>query len=158
MILICPKGRLCAFMRVSSVRRTAHSPACLVIGCLHYAPSVLLCPFLIGCFKHKITSDALSTFLLYLPPFTCFQISVLERKVDALEKLYGCQLVWKIENWTERMREAKLGRKAAIFSPPFLTSRHGYKMAMALSPYGDGKGTVMRIIKLNLFPVPVRYR
>ncbi|XP_052799369.1 TNF receptor-associated factor 4-like [Mya arenaria] len=66
-------------------------------------------------------------------------ITVLERKVDGLEKLYGCQLVWKIESWEDKVHEAKLGRKATIFSPPFLTSRHGYKMALSLCPYGDGK-------------------
>ncbi|XP_052248428.1 TNF receptor-associated factor 4-like isoform X2 [Dreissena polymorpha] len=67
------------------------------------------------------------------------QITVLERKVDTLEKLYGCQLVWKIEGWEDKVHEAKLGRKATLFSPPFLTSRHGYKMALSLCPYGDGK-------------------
>jgi len=69
------------------------------------------------------------------------QITVLEQKVSGLEKLYGCQLVWKIEQWHDKVHEAKLGRKATIFSPPFLTSRHGYKMALSLCPYGDGKGT-----------------
>ncbi|XP_060586823.1 TNF receptor-associated factor 4-like [Ruditapes philippinarum] len=67
------------------------------------------------------------------------QITTLERKVDALEKLYGCQMVWRIEKWAEKVHEAKLGRKATLFSPPFLTSRHGYKMALSLCPYGDGK-------------------
>ena len=60
--------------------------------------------------------------------------------MDSLEKLYGCQLVWKIEQWADKVHEAKLGRKSTLFSPPFLTSRHGYKMAMSLCPYGDGKG------------------
>jgi TNF receptor-associated factor 4 len=68
------------------------------------------------------------------------KIEVLERKVDTLEKLYGCQLVWRIERWEEKMSEGKLGRKPTIFSPPFLTSRHGYRMAMSLCPYGDGRG------------------
>ncbi|KAH3891906.1 hypothetical protein DPMN_016016 [Dreissena polymorpha] len=72
--------------------------------------------------------------------FLCAKITVLERKVDTLEKLYGCQLVWKIEGWEDKVHEAKLGRKATLFSPPFLTSRHGYKMALSLCPYGDGKG------------------
>lgn len=71
---------------------------------------------------------------------TYLQIVTLEKKVDALEKLYGCQLVWKIEQWADKVHEAKLGRKSTLFSPPFLTSRHGYKMAMSLCPYGDGKG------------------
>ena len=68
------------------------------------------------------------------------KIAELERKVDTLEKLYGCQLVWRIEKWEDKMSEAKLGRKPTIFSPPFLTTRHGYRMAMSLCPYGDGRG------------------
>ncbi|XP_011456656.4 TNF receptor-associated factor 4 [Magallana gigas] len=66
-------------------------------------------------------------------------IQIMERKVSTLEKLYGCQLVWKIEKWEYKMEEAKLGRKTTIFSPPFLTARHGYKMAMSICPYGDGR-------------------
>lgn len=68
------------------------------------------------------------------------KIAVLESKVDTLEKLYGCQLVWRIEKWEDKMSDAKLGRKPNIFSPPFLTTRHGYRMAMSLCPYGDGRG------------------
>ncbi|XP_048776587.1 TNF receptor-associated factor 4-like [Ostrea edulis] len=66
-------------------------------------------------------------------------IQTMEKKVSTLEKLYGCQLVWKIEKWESKMDEAKLGRKTTIFSPPFLTARHGYKMAMSICPYGDGR-------------------
>ncbi|XP_033748936.1 TNF receptor-associated factor 5-like [Pecten maximus] len=66
-------------------------------------------------------------------------IQTLEKKVDTLEKLYGCQLVWKIESWDDKVQEAKLGKKPTVFSPPFLTSRHGYRMAMSLCPYGDGR-------------------
>lgn len=71
------------------------------------------------------------------------KISVLERKVDTLEKLYGCQLVWKIEGWKEKFNQAKLGKKPTVFSPPFLTNRHGYHMAMSLCPYGDGRGKII---------------
>ncbi|XP_061197989.1 TNF receptor-associated factor 4-like [Saccostrea echinata] len=66
-------------------------------------------------------------------------IQTMEKKVSTLEKLYGCQLVWKIEKWGNKMEEAKLGRRTTIFSPPFLTARHGYKMAMSICPYGDGR-------------------
>ena len=60
-------------------------------------------------------------------------------KVENLEKLYGSQLIWKIDNYKEKLSEAKSGKKTTIYSPPFLTSRHGYKMAVSLCPYGDGK-------------------
>lgn len=62
------------------------------------------------------------------------------RRVEGLEKLYGSQLIWKIDNYSAKLEEAKAGKKPTIFSPPFLTSRHGYKLAMSCCLYGDGKG------------------
>lgn len=62
----------------------------------------------------------------------------MERKVSILEKLYGCQLVWKIEKWEYKMEEVKLGRKMIIFSLLFLIVRYGYKMVMLICFYGDG--------------------
>ncbi|KAJ8043386.1 TNF receptor-associated factor 4 [Holothuria leucospilota] len=66
-------------------------------------------------------------------------LSTCVQKVHDLEKLYGSQLVWKIDKYAERFQEAKTGKKITIFSPPFLTSRHGYKMAVSLCLNGDGK-------------------
>lgn len=65
----------------------------------------------------------------------------LSSKTEALEKLYGAQLLWKIDNYTQKFNEAKAGAKTTVFSPPFLTGRHGYKMAMSACLYGDGKGS-----------------
>ena len=62
------------------------------------------------------------------------------QKVRDLEMLYGSQLVWKIDRYAERMQEAKTNKKVTIFSPPFLTSRHGYKMTVSACLNGDGKG------------------
>lgn len=73
-------------------------------------------------------------------PFIQDSLSVCVQKVHDLEKLYGSQLVWKIDKYSERFQEAKTGKKITIFSPPFLTSRHGYKMAVSLCLNGDGKG------------------
>ncbi|XP_071486784.1 TNF receptor-associated factor 4-like [Diadema antillarum] len=66
-------------------------------------------------------------------------LGVCMQKVRDLEKLYGSQLVWKIDKYAERMQEAKTGKKVTIFSPPFLTSRHGYKLSVSLCLNGDGK-------------------
>lgn len=70
------------------------------------------------------------------------RIDDLSIKTDCLEKLYGAQLLWKIDNYQQKFNEAKAGSKSTIYSPPFLTGRHGYKMAMSACLYGDGKGTV----------------
>ncbi|CAF1296856.1 unnamed protein product, partial [Didymodactylos carnosus] len=66
-------------------------------------------------------------------------IELLAKKVNALEKCYGSQLIWKIDGYQEKIMEAKSGKKPTIFSPPFLTSRHGYKLACSACLFGDGK-------------------
>lgn len=102
------------------------------------------------------------------------RVDALAIRCDALEKLYGAQLLWKIDNYMQKFNEAKAGSKTTIFrcssiclsiylsvclsaclslisiyrfylsicSPPFLTGRHGYKMALSACLFGDGKGTV----------------
>jgi TNF receptor-associated factor 4 len=67
------------------------------------------------------------------------RIEELTMKTDNLEKLYGAQLLWKIDNYTQKYNEAKAGSKTTVFSPPFLTGRHGYKMALSACLFGDGK-------------------
>lgn len=67
-------------------------------------------------------------------------IELLARKVNALEKAYGAQFIWKIDHYSERLQEARTNKKTAIFSPPFLTSRHGYCLALSICLCGDGKG------------------
>ena len=37
------------------------------------------------------------------------KLVTLEKQVDALEKLYGCQLVWKIEKWEDKMQVGSSG-------------------------------------------------
>lgn len=67
------------------------------------------------------------------------QIFTLTNKINSLEKFYGSQLIWKIDNYAEKYNDCKTGKKPTIFSPPFLTSRHGYKLALSTALYGDGK-------------------
>ena len=104
------------------------------------------------------------------------RVQTAEKRVEHLEKLYGSQLIWKVDGYTEvcffffssfilfflnvcflylqKLNEAKAGTKPTIFSPPFLTSRHGYKMALSACLYGDGKG-IYRFVKFfALFPYP----
>jgi len=67
------------------------------------------------------------------------RIDELNIRADSLEKLYGAQMLWKIDNYQQKFNEAKSGTRSTMFSPPFLTGRHGYKMAMSACLYGDGK-------------------
>ncbi|CAF0923594.1 unnamed protein product [Adineta steineri] len=66
-------------------------------------------------------------------------IEILARKVNGLEKNYGAQYIWKIDHYSERLQEARSNKKTTLFSPPFSTSRHGYRLALSICLCGDGK-------------------
>ena len=51
----------------------------------------------------------------------------------------GC-FVWKISEVAQRRREAKLGKAISLYSAPFYTCNHGYKMRLTLYMDGDGTG------------------
>jgi hypothetical protein len=53
------------------------------------------------------------------------KIEVLERKVDTLEKLYGCQLVWRIERREEKMSKLKSSLMRVVYKKE---KNHKYKM------------------------------
>ena len=67
-------------------------------------------------------------------------VLLLQSRVENLEKLYGAQLVWKIDGFATKSEEAANGTKKTIYSPAFLTSRQGYKMILSCCLNGDGKG------------------
>ncbi|KAI0213502.1 hypothetical protein LSAT2_001469 [Lamellibrachia satsuma] len=62
-----------------------------------------------------------------------------ESRVYALEKQHGVQLLWKIDNYVEQLELAKNGKVPTVFSPPFLSNKHGYRMIMSANLYGGGK-------------------
>ncbi len=53
--------------------------------------------------------------------------------------LFTFTLIDKIFLIKEKYNDSKTGKKPTIFSPPFLTSRHGYKLALSTTLHGDGK-------------------
>lgn len=53
---------------------------------------------------------------------------------------YSGVFVWKIPEVTRRRQEAMNGRTLSLYSAPFYTSRHGYKMCLRLYMDGDGSG------------------
>ena len=53
---------------------------------------------------------------------------------------FRTQLIWRIDEFGRKMKEAKNGNTPTLFSPPFYTSRHGYRLAASLCLNGDGKG------------------
>ena len=53
---------------------------------------------------------------------------------------YDGTFVWKIPEIQRRIAEAKSGKTVSLYSAPFYTSRHGYKMCLRLYMDGDGSG------------------
>ena len=53
---------------------------------------------------------------------------------------YNGKYIWKIPEVTRRWREAKEGKTLSLYSAPFYTSRHGYRMCLRLYLNGDGTG------------------
>lgn len=78
----------------------------------------------------------------------------LDDRIINLEKLsFDGTLLWKITNVTERIQFARNGSQTSFYSPPFFTSRNGYKMCCRIYLNGDGNG---RNTHLSIFFVIMR--
>lgn len=75
--------------------------------------------------------------------------------------------VWKINDLTRRKQDAYEGRTLSLYSPPFFTSFHGYRMCIRcyLNGDGSGKGThvsvffvVMKSEHDDLLPWPFKQK
>lgn len=64
-----------------------------------------------------------------------------ELQISSLEKLYGAQYIWRIDDIKAKQNEAQGGTRTTVFSAPFLSGRHGYKLILSMSLWGDGPGT-----------------
>ena len=65
-----------------------------------------------------------------------------ELRIQLLERAtYNGVLLWKIDEFDRRRREAVDGVTLPLYSTPFYTSRHGYKMCARVYLNGDGMGT-----------------
>ena len=53
---------------------------------------------------------------------------------------YNGRYIWKIPEVARRSREAREGKTLSLYSAPFYTSRHGYRMCLRLYLNGDGTG------------------
>ena len=69
------------------------------------------------------------------------QISDVDLQFQAsLVTSYNGQFVWRIPDLSRRIRDAKQGKVTSIYSPPFYTSKSGYKMCIRTYLNGDGMG------------------
>ena len=53
---------------------------------------------------------------------------------------YSGTFIWKIPEVQRRRGEARSGRTVSLYSAPFYTGHHGYKMCLRLYMDGDGSG------------------
>ena len=58
---------------------------------------------------------------------------------------YNGVYIWKVPELTRRRRDAILGKTISLYSAPFFTSRHGYKLCLRVYLNGDGSGRGTRI-------------
>ena len=64
----------------------------------------------------------------------------LNDRLDYIERVYGGHVIWKIDDFSVKMVEAIKGTKPTVYSPPFYTSRYGYKIIVSICPNGQGPG------------------
>ena len=64
-----------------------------------------------------------------------------ELRLQLLERAtYNGVLLWKIDDFERRRKEAVEGMTLSLYSTPFYTNRHGYKMCARVYLNGDGLG------------------
>ena len=60
--------------------------------------------------------------------------------MDVQDSSYDGTFIWRIRELTRRRRDAVLGNIISLYSAPFFTSRHGYKLCLRVYLNGDGSG------------------
>ena len=63
-----------------------------------------------------------------------------EQRIADLEKITNSQLIWRIDDYQRKLKNAKSGEAETIFSPEFYTNRNGYRLMASACLNGDGKG------------------
>ena len=65
----------------------------------------------------------------------------LNLKIEILE-VKACTgiYVWKVNDLARRTRDARMGRTLSLYSPPFYSSPHGYRVCLRAYLNGDGSG------------------
>ena len=66
---------------------------------------------------------------------------------------HGGTIIWKITQFSQKKADAENGRSTSLFSLPFYSGRHGYKMYLCLYIMGGGTG---KGTHLSLFFVVMR--
>ena len=74
------------------------------------------------------------------------KLECLQRETNSMKQNYG-SIIWKIEKFTQKRKEAQNGVIADIYSEPFYSHKNGYKMCLQLHPDGfkSGKGVSLSV-------------
>lgn len=59
-----------------------------------------------------------------------------------------CQFTWKIDNWTQKLQNAKSDGKCRFHSKPFHTGYHGYKLCLEARPDDKKRGYLGLYVRL----------
>ncbi|XP_065180764.1 TNF receptor-associated factor 5-like isoform X2 [Sycon ciliatum] len=62
------------------------------------------------------------------------------RLLSAETSSYDGVIIFKINNFTQRLEDARTGQRVSLYSPTFHTGRHGYKVCLRVYLNGDGSG------------------
>ena len=94
--------------------------------------------------QHKGTITQMTTTVDKLNQSVPRYDSILEElnlKIEIME-VKSCTgvYVWKVNELQRRYQEARVGKTVSLYSPPFYTSIHGYRMCLRCYLYGDGQG------------------
>lgn len=69
------------------------------------------------------------------------RLDELNLKIEILEVKTTCGIyIWKINEVKRRYQEAKEGKTSSLYSPPFYSSTHGYRLCLRAYLNGDGTG------------------
>ena len=107
--------------------------------------------------QHKGTLAQMNTTVDHMSQVIPRYESILEElnlKIEILEvKSASGIYVWKVNELSRRYREARIGKTVSLYSPPFYTSMHGYRLCLRAYLYGDGVGKGTHV---SLFVVIMR--
>ena len=82
------------------------------------------------------------------------KFAVLSSQIDvSATAIHNGEFLWKIADYQKRWQGAVNGIDRALFSPPFYSAQHGYKMCAVIFLNGDGAGERSH---LSLFFVVMR--
>ena len=94
--------------------------------------------------QHKGTITQMTTTVDKLSQTVPRYDSILEElnlKIEIMEvKSTSGVYVWKVNELQRRYQEARVGKTVSLYSPPFYTSIHGYRLCLRCYLYGDGQG------------------